>query len=206
MPNLLDYTDDLSGWTYGSGVAFSDDPGAPGIRLPGAGYLAKWLGGAALTDDDVRFWILRLQSRFLRLSIRVDYMDGSHYTHAVVEPRPEDVGGEAEPESMFYDHFKVNRDLRIRQFSITNMDVNENATVVVFGMMMAGTLPEDGLAGEPGYTPARRGMDARMIGSRFLDLELKLDRVLGLLGKRELLSESDLTGTPETPEKGRKAA
>ncbi len=206
MPNLLDCTDGLSGWTYGSGVVFSDDPAAPGIRLPGAGYLAKWLGGASLTDDDVRFWILRLQSSCLRLNLRVDYMDGSHCTHAVVEPRPEDVDDEAEPAPMFYDHFKVNRDLRIRQISIINMDVHQNATVIVFGMMMVGNLPEDGLSGEPGYTPARRGMDSRMIGSRFLDLELKLDRVLELLSKRELLSESDLPGTPDTPEKRRKAA
>ncbi|PLX57732.1 MAG: hypothetical protein C0629_00875 [Chromatiales bacterium] len=206
MPNLLDFTDGLSGWTYGSSVTLSDDPSAPGIRLPGAEYIAKWLGGAAVTDDDVRIWILRLQSRCLRLSIRVDYMDGTHYTHAVVDPRPESTGDEPDPALMYYCQFKVDRDKLIKQFSITNMDVHDHATVAVFGMTMAGNLPEDGLSGEPGYAPARRGMDARMIGSRFLDLELKLDRVLALLDKLQLPSEARQPGESVGPDKGRKAA
>ncbi len=203
MPNLLDYTDGLSGWTYGSGVTISDDPSAPGIRLPGAEYLAKWLGGAAVTDDDVRIWILRLQSRCLRLSIRVDYMDGTHYTHAVVDPRPESTGGEPDLAFMYYCQFKVDRDKLIKQFSITNMDVHDNATVAVFGMTMAGNLPEDALAG---YAIGRRAIDPRAIGARFLDLEMKLDRVLALLDKRQLPSEAKQPGESVGPDKGRKAA
>lgn len=180
MPNIVanaDFSDGLTGWTHGSAVALSTDPRTPGVRLPGSAYLAQWIGGAEISSNHLYFFCTPLESTGIRLQVRLGYTDGSQESSVT----------EAVVESPAYIRIEVpvNDDLSIRQFEIVNMDVHESATVILNFFYLDGELPVDDAAGG-GWKRARRGWpvpsrDARLMGTRFLDLEKKLDQILSRL-------------------------
>jgi hypothetical protein len=182
-----DFSEGLNDWTHSTGVITSSDPEAPGVRLPGAGYLAQWFGDATLLGHNLYFFCTPLSSTGFRLQVRLVYTDGSHQshdTHAVVE-NP----------LYFQCRIPVNNDLSLRQLEIINMDLHEGATVILsffylYGELTTGAEPESGTGGGPGGMRGMAGFDSRMMGARFLDLEKKLDRILERLGPQDLPSKS----------------
>ena len=185
------FSDGLTGWTHSAGVIASSDPEAPGVRMPGASYLAQWFGDATLSANHLYFFCTPLESTGFRLQVRLDYTDGSHEsheTHAIVE-------------APLYSRCEipVNNSLHLRQFSINNMDLHENATIILSffylcGELNAGVEPESGAGG--GFQGMRRmsHMNARMMGARFFDLEKKLDQILERLDTYDLPSKSKASG------------
>jgi hypothetical protein len=194
-----DFSDGLVGWTYSEGVMISHDPLHPGVIVPGTGDLAQSFGDAEILHPALIFLCepLEIDNPGVRLQVGIEFTDGTNKSYTETDfswycdTTDEDCVEPEAPPLLALGILLDDDELHVKKIKITNMDESDKAAIILnnfllYGEIIHGDEPEkSGRMTKPMPMRGMAGMNARMMESRFLDLETKLDHILERLDKQD---------------------